>query len=370
MFKKTLKPILWILHMYGMETIPCPKSFRRNKICNCAWKSPKYFFSFLLFIFAMCEALWILLLPNFQDEWSIFVMILLSVFTYIAMIRSRKKFQFLLYKLLRIAKILKCSHSWKILGSSILAFYVCMWVASIFFGVIFLFSKMAVSERRLIQNSALIPEDLKMYGIAIRDLLVILANVACFGIFGTLTGYYCFVSSCGNLFYSELLRKSKIYIMERNYQIILQNYLEISHSMKLADEFLSFPVFILVLISMSGLFSYTYMLIFISGNDWANYIFNLGSIVYYLMILLMVMLPAAAANEASAHARDFIISLPGWFPEHYLELTVCICQKYKSKVSLTLWNIYKIEKSLFISALGTLVTYGCLIGNIRITQGS
>ncbi|GFU06012.1 uncharacterized protein NPIL_164441 [Nephila pilipes] len=370
LFKKTLKPILWILHVFGMETIPCPESFRRNKICSFAWNSPKYFFSFLLFALAMGEASWIILFPSLQDEWTIFVVILLSISAHISMVRSRKKFQLLIYKLLRIAKHLGCFHSCKILKSSVLAFYLCMYSASIFFGVMFLFSQQSVLDHDLVWNSTLISEGLKMYGIAIRDFLVILSTVACFGIFTTLTGYYCFISSCGKLFYSELIIKSKTYITQRNYQTILQIYQEISHSMNFADEFLSYIAFILVLSSMSAIFSFTYMIIFISEKDWANYIFIFGSIAYYLIILLTLMLPAAEANQVSAHARDIIISLPGWFPEHYLELTVCICQKYKSKVSLTLWNIYKIEKSLLISALGTLVTYGFLIGNIRIAQGS
>ncbi|GFU06027.1 uncharacterized protein NPIL_164511 [Nephila pilipes] len=368
--KTTLKPFLWILQVFGMETTPCPESFRRNKLCSCAWNSPKYFFSFLLFTLAMCEASWILLLPNLQDEWTIFVIILLSVFTYIAMIRSRKKFQLLMYKLMKIAKLLKCFHSWKTLRNLVLVFYICMYGASILFGVTFLFSQLAILDHDLVWNSTLISEDLKVYGTIFRDLLVSLSIVACYGIFSTLTGYYCFVSWCGKLFYSDLLIESKTYIMQQNYQIILQIYQEISHSMNFADEFLSYPAFILVLSSMSGLFSFTYMFILISEKDWANYVFIFGLIVYNFIILLMVILPAAAANHMATLANDLITSLPGWFPERYLELNVCICQKFKTKVSLTLWNIYKIENSLLLSALGTLVTYGCLIGNIRISQGS
>ncbi|GBN42939.1 hypothetical protein AVEN_116640-1 [Araneus ventricosus] len=78
----------------------------------------------------------------------------------------------------------------------------------------------------------------------------------------------------------------------------------------------------------------------------------------------MIVSSASAANKAALIARDIVISLPGWFPESYQELKLLIRQKYKKKVSLTLWKLYKIDNSLLISALGTLVTYGFLMGSV------
>ncbi|GFU06030.1 hypothetical protein NPIL_164521 [Nephila pilipes] len=173
-----------------METTSCPESFRRSMLCNCVWNSPKYFFSVLLFTLATCKTLGILLLHNLQDEWAMFITILLSMSAYISILRSRKKIQILMYKLLRIAKILGCFHSWNTLGNAVLVFYICIYSAGILQGVTFLFSKLAVFGHKLIRNSALIPEDLKTYGTGIRDLLVSLATVGCYGILSTLTGYY------------------------------------------------------------------------------------------------------------------------------------------------------------------------------------
>ncbi|GBN53132.1 hypothetical protein AVEN_151987-1 [Araneus ventricosus] len=79
---------------------------------------------------------------------------------------------------------------------------------------------------------------------------------------------------------------------------------------------------------------------------------------------LMVILSASSVNKAALTARNMVISLPGWIPQSYQEIKILVRRKYMKKVSLTLWKIYKIDNSLLISALGTLVTYGFLMGTL------
>ncbi|GFR16030.1 uncharacterized protein TNCT_440011 [Trichonephila clavata] len=74
------------------------------------------------------------------------------------------------------------------------------------------------------------------------------------------------------------------------------------------------------------------------------------------------MLPASSANKAGKDARDIILSLPGWFPQHHRKLKLAVRRKFKqTEYSLTLWKTYLINRSMLISALGTLVTYGIII---------
>ncbi|GFU06004.1 uncharacterized protein NPIL_164411 [Nephila pilipes] len=84
------------------------------------------------------------------------------------------------------------------------------------------------------------------------------------------------------------------------------------------------------------------------------------------------MISGADCNRAAKQARDVIISLPGWFPQHYKMLKMHIRQKFLKKFALTLWKVYTINESLLMSALGTLVTYGFLVGTmgtVGIVQG-
>ncbi|GBL92380.1 hypothetical protein AVEN_174677-1 [Araneus ventricosus] len=74
------------------------------------------------------------------------------------------------------------------------------------------------------------------------------------------------------------------------------------------------------------------------------------------------MIPAAAANEAARVARDVALSLPTLYPQRHQEANLLLFNISAREPSLTLWKIYRIEKSLLISTVGSLVTYGLLVG--------
>ncbi|GBL97569.1 hypothetical protein AVEN_163014-1 [Araneus ventricosus] len=78
------------------------------------------------------------------------------------------------------------------------------------------------------------------------------------------------------------------------------------------------------------------------------------------------MLPAAAANESAEMAKSTIKLMGSSIPHSYRDLEMYLRQRWKPRVVMTLWKIYKIDKSLLISALGTLMAYGMLLG----TSGS
>ncbi|KAF8796830.1 hypothetical protein HNY73_001166 [Argiope bruennichi] len=76
------------------------------------------------------------------------------------------------------------------------------------------------------------------------------------------------------------------------------------------------------------------------------------------------MIPAAAANEAARVARNLAFSLPNLTPQCHEEIDLILFDLSTKEPSLTLWKIYKIENSLLISAIGTLITYGFLVGTL------
>ncbi|GFV64091.1 hypothetical protein TNCV_2461181 [Trichonephila clavipes] len=78
----------------------------------------------------------------------------------------------------------------------------------------------------------------------------------------------------------------------------------------------------------------------------------------------MVILSASAANHAFFTAREAIQSLPWKIPQYRDKLKEMIQSECMRSVSLTLWKVYKIERSLIFSAMGTLVTYGMLMATL------
>ncbi|GFY74934.1 uncharacterized protein TNIN_120201 [Trichonephila inaurata madagascariensis] len=163
-----------------------------------------------------------------------------------------------------------------------------------------------------------------------------------------------------SLLFSEFISKSKGLIAKEDYHSILHVYHELTDTLTYMDDFLSYPVFIHVLGNMAGLFWSSYAIVFIPTDDILAYIYLIVPCLLYWTFLLMLMLPASSANKATKNARDIILSLPGWFPQHHRKLKLAVRRKFK-QTEYTLGKTYLINRSMLISALGTLFTYGIII---------
>ncbi|GIY37588.1 uncharacterized protein CDAR_285751 [Caerostris darwini] len=121
---------------------------------------------------------------------------------------------------------------------------------------------------------------------------------------------------------------------------------------------------------MATLFWYGYSFAFVPNDNNVICIFFSMGLVQYFVLLMMILPSAAAANQAAATAREIVLSLPGWFPKRYGIVKLLVCRSFMHKTALTLWNIYRIDKSLLISAIGTLITYGILLGTLGSVKSS
>ncbi|GFS75878.1 uncharacterized protein NPIL_172161 [Nephila pilipes] len=135
--------------------------------------------------------------------------------------------------------------------------------------------------------------------------------------------------------------------------------------MVLANEFLPYPAFITVLCILGAIFSTGYIVAFHFLDDIETYFTLIYGVLQNILALLLLMIPAAGCNRSLILAQETIKSLPGWLPQHRKVLKMYIRQRHGKTFNLTLWNIYVIDESLLISAFGTLLTYGFLVGNIK-----
>ncbi|GFT34802.1 uncharacterized protein TNCV_3241271 [Trichonephila clavipes] len=131
--------------------------------------------------------------------------------------------------------------------------------------------------------------------------------------------------------------------------------------MESLEDYLSFSAFVIVLSSLLGLFFINYELIFVSGD----YLHAFFGEIWFIASFCMIILPASAANIAFSSAKEAVQSLSWKIPQYYTNLKVIIRSDCTKHVSLTLWKVYKIKRSLIFSAMGTLATYGMLLA----TQG-
>ncbi|GIX99522.1 hypothetical protein CDAR_104521 [Caerostris darwini] len=104
------------------------------------------------------------------------------------------------------------------------------------------------------------------------------------------------------------------------------------------------------------------------SNNFLVNLYCISAIFYYFFITLIIISIASSVNKSAELARDAIRCFAERFPHCYGELNFYSHLQMKQKPSLTLWDIYKIDKSLLISVLGTLVTYGYLVGTLGSVQ--
>ncbi|GBO22103.1 hypothetical protein AVEN_180232-1 [Araneus ventricosus] len=83
---------------------------------------------------------------------------------------------------------------------------------------------------------------------------------------------------------------------------------------------------------------------------------------YSLSHILLIMVPASISNEAAKRAKRVVMSLPS--PTNDEELKFEIQKCFFQENFLSLWNIYSLDRSLIITAFGTLLTYGILLATL------
>ncbi|GFS33335.1 hypothetical protein NPIL_428291 [Nephila pilipes] len=105
-------------------------------------------------------------------------------------------------------------------------------------------------------------------------------------------------------------------------------------------------------------------MIFLPIGGYGHYLASVFGEIYFSTLFVVVIGPASAVNESLLSAKKVLISLSRNFPQHFKELTMIIGSECFNDAALTLWKVYKIDRSLTISAMGTLMTYGILIATL------
>ncbi|GFT75098.1 uncharacterized protein NPIL_307601 [Nephila pilipes] len=309
--------------------------------------------------------MWLIFVSRRQNDWALFIITLLQVSTYISLVRSREKIRLLLNKLSKISRIFLSVRKWRLLRISVLAYYVIMFSMDLHSQIVYFSSRFREYIRYDIHHTTSVSEKLKHHFIFIIDIFwvsVVMAHV----MIGTFIGYYSYVCICIKSCVDKFVLISETLISQCDYQSLLSFHEDISQVMALANEFLPYPVFINVLCNMGALFAFSYIVTFYPPDDRMVYFMEGHRIIHSLMSLFLLMIPAAGCNRALNLLQLTIKYLPGWFPQHRKALKMHIRRRLNKTFPLTLWNIYVIDEPLLISAFGTLLTYGFLLGNIKI----
>ncbi|GFS75886.1 uncharacterized protein NPIL_172191 [Nephila pilipes] len=368
LLERLFMPILFLFQLTGMEAMPYPHSINGNKIFRFVWNSPKYAFQVILFLNVVTQSMWLVFVSRRQSDWAMLIITLLQMSVYISLLRSREKIRLLLKKLSKISKLFLSARRWRILKISMIIYCLIIFIMFIINQIGYVCTKAKKYQHCQIQKSATVPEELKEHFFFITDILWISTVVMTYGIVGCFVGYYFFLCICLKSCFTKFILKSESLILQCDYQRILSIYEDISQVMALANEFLSYPAFIIVLCNTSAVFGFSYRIAFHPSNDIKIYSLLIYGVLQNIIVLLLLMIPAAGCNRALNKAQDTVKSLPGWLPQHRKVLKMYYRQKHRKTFPMTLWNIYVIDESLLISIFGTILTYGFLVGNIKISN--
>ncbi|GIY03045.1 uncharacterized protein CDAR_511461 [Caerostris darwini] len=349
-----------------METLP----FSRNTLLKVMCNSGKCLFPCVLCYITVIQILWLCFISGYKDKWAALSVLFLQLWIYISVFRSRTKIRMLTEELNRISNMLRVYTLQKTKTLKIYIWVYCLFVTfmTVFLEMTLFNSGMIAHEQHKLQNSEFIPAHLKEHSVTIMYCSFALITLIGHFFFTTLPEYYCFVCCCMKQFFLHFVWKSKVLIVRQDYQRILEIYKEMNEAMIMMDNFLSLPIMISVVNILTSLFWYGYSFAFPpNANNVTGILFYMGFVQYFLL-LLITLIPAAAANQAAATARDFVLSLSGWFPKRYSVIKVHVCRKFMRKTALALWKIYRIDNSLLLSAIGSLISYGILVGTLGSVQ--
>ncbi|KAF8796910.1 hypothetical protein HNY73_001239 [Argiope bruennichi] len=174
--------------------------------------------------------------------------------------------------------------------------------------------------------------------------------------------YYSFV--CKNLeillcnLHNQLQNKCSV----KDFDKYLAVYEKIVENMSTFDEHFSLVAFLSTLLAMICSFSSGYSLAFSPDLSQTTIIYYIISLSFYLSTQLVLMITDSLANELLNEIQNVLQeSLNKLYPSDSEKRRICINTE---ESNLTLWKIYVLDRSLAMSSIGTLVTYGILLATL------
>ncbi|GFS48584.1 uncharacterized protein NPIL_508891 [Nephila pilipes] len=141
-------------------------------------------------------------------------------------------------------------------------------------------------------------------------------------------------------------------------------YENIARYVRNVDEQLSLPVFLAIFFTMTGLFWGGYRIAFYP-NMTKEYLLSLIiPQVFYFSVHLLIMVSASITNELANKAKCIMLCLPYRHPTQDPKKKYKFEKDLNQESCLTLWKIYVMDRSLVITSIGTLLTYGILLGTL------
>ncbi|GFT33507.1 uncharacterized protein NPIL_668931 [Nephila pilipes] len=362
--QKSFFPVLLLLHAIGMETLPIGKRLEQTHFERILWNVPKYLIGFLHFFLITFQSVNTLLVPDRKISISVLLVMLSQAFLNFRAYRSRKHFLIIVNKISNTSSLFSSVDKSRNLMTSVTVYCVLMILLLMSYGILLLYSSGYTFLQNGRDESEFMSKKLKEHFSILFHISVIIATAVSSLVFTSISVYYGLVS----IYFSTLCGRLKLQVqnVKDSWDCgrVIYVYLKIREIVESLEHFMCSLAFVIVVSTMTGLFHMGYSMIFISKDGCIDYLCYLGGGLFHFSIIGTVLVSGSSANTGAEGAKEAVMSLPGIFPKWYNELKAILRKDCKQKPCLTLWKIYKIDRSLIITAMGVLMNYGILIATL------
>ncbi|GBN38717.1 hypothetical protein AVEN_66625-1 [Araneus ventricosus] len=368
-FLKSFNPILLLFYINGVDISSHPwresNKIKKHILLKIFIQIGNMFVSVFPVV---CQLLWVLILPMKKIECPFLLVLVMQICSYYFIRKSQNKIGQILN---RISHLLQCDTDYRNRKTAIYVFCIVMYSICVAYLYIYFCSERRIIDQEYLKNYTLsrgfsklsanclpLLRDFAVSFYALGNSIFIIGTTACYT-------FLCVQMRCLFLHITKQIRSVK---ENESACQLLHAYEYLADVLSNIDDIFSYPVFVLIVSSMAGLFRSIYSLIFLQQTHFEFSIPYWFSGIYFSIVLLSAIFSASEAVQAGKLARELIVSLPGFLPLRYTELKKIVRRNFKREIVLTLWKTYTIDRSLLFSALGTLVTYGILIATLGNVQ--
>ncbi|GFS41881.1 uncharacterized protein NPIL_599781 [Nephila pilipes] len=361
---KCFYPVLLLLHIIGMETLPYPKCLEQAHLQSVLWNVPKYLIGFLQFFIIMFQSVNTIILPDKKISIPALLLVLSQALMNYRAYRSRKQFLSIIKKVSKATSMFTPVDKRKNSMMSVFTYCVMAITLAMSYTILFFYSSIYIFLKEGSFGSQFLSKKFNGWFFIFSDVTALIATIILSLVFSSISVYYGLVCIC----FDTLCRRLKVQIRNAKNSLdcgrIIYAYLKIRTIMESLEHFMCSSAFVIVVSTMTGLFYMCYSLIFIPKYGYIDYLCYVSGGMYNCSIIGIVIVSASIANKAAEVSKEAVMSLPGIFPKYYNELKAILRKNCKQQVCLTLWNIYIIDRSLIITAIGVLVNYGIIVATL------
>ncbi|GBM27202.1 hypothetical protein AVEN_9866-1 [Araneus ventricosus] len=170
--------------------------------------------------------------------------------------------------------------------------------------------------------------------------------------------FYMLVCNLSRIFFQHIRDNLGLVRALEDFQKLVTLHEETLSILHYFEEQLSFPAFITVTLTMIGIFRCGYSVAFIKDNPTFLNAYLISSMFLYMLFQLLLVISGALTNEAADDTSNVLKRRYNKdFKSPKMEVDF-------SPYSLTLWRIYRMDRSLIIDSFGTMLTFGILFGTL------